>query len=374
MRASLVHANRDLLHQIEVVQSAIGGTPTVRELTAFAGHVSQVCAQLRADVLRTLKDLEFDLPDTLPDILDQTQRTTQLFDLINARFAAPIIRHRPEDRLALLVLRWLHDSHAATVSLPFGISDGVFAVYPTDRVPPIYLLPVSRRLTLLYLPLLFHEFGHLLYVCRKREMDDLVADFQRRVGDVLAPATVRQRGAGSSDDSFRQRVMTVWYNWVQEFFCDAVGLAIGGESFLKSFSHYFHLRSTEEYYVPQKDQLMRRHPVTRLRARLLIDKGEQAGLHSVTEQIQQSWNDAAGLMNIREDYEGTWLEELFVPLRRTLDDMLEEAHPETSASQNTVAKFNPVSLTSEAWRRFEQDPGSYGPWERQAIEECLRTA
>ncbi|GMU82443.1 MAG: hypothetical protein AMXMBFR47_23140 [Planctomycetota bacterium] len=374
MRTALVQSNRDLLHQLEVVQTAIGNTPTVRELTAFAGQVSQVCAQLRADVLRNLKDLEYDLPDTLTDILDQTQRSTQLFDLINSRLAAPIIRHRPEDRLALLVLRWLHDSHPGTVSLPFGVSDGVFAVYPTDKVPPVYLLPVSRRLTLLYLPLLFHEYGHLLYICRKRELDDLVADFQRRVGDVLAPATVRQRGGAAADDSFRQRVVTMWYNWVQEFFCDAVGLAIGGEAFLRAFSHYFHLRSIDEYYVPQRDQLVRRHPVTRLRARMLIDRGSKLGLQEITDSVQRAWTDAAGLMNVREDYEGTWLEDLFVPLRETIDDMLEEAHPEVANARDAVPRTNPVLLTKEAWSRFQQDPTTYAPWERQAINDFIKAA
>jgi hypothetical protein len=57
---------------------------------------------------------------------------------VNTRLAAPVVRARPEDRLGLLVLRFLHDSNTKTASLPFGLSDGSFAIYPTDKIPPIY--------------------------------------------------------------------------------------------------------------------------------------------------------------------------------------------------------------------------------------------
>ena len=145
----------------------------------------------------------------------------------------PIVRAKPDDRLGLLVLRWPHDSHPKTASLPFGLSDGNFAIYPTPQVPPIYLLPVSRQHTLLYLALLFHEFGHLLYACHKPEMDELVREFQTLVSDYFAPQVVRDRAAGYFDDSFRGRIVTAWYAWAQEFYCDAVGLTIGGPCFLK---------------------------------------------------------------------------------------------------------------------------------------------
>ncbi len=103
-----------------------------------------------------------------------TQSLSNVFEVVNTRLAAPVVRARPEDRLGLLVLRFLHDSNTKTASLPFGLLDGSFAIYPTDTIPPVYLVPTSRQTTLLYLPLLFHEFGHLLYARYKAEMDELV--------------------------------------------------------------------------------------------------------------------------------------------------------------------------------------------------------
>lgn len=208
MRAYLMEANHDLLLQIEVVQELLGAARVQAELTHYLGQVAQLCAALRQQAMRNLKDLEYDVDETTDDILAATQSLTAYFELVNARLASPIVRARKADRLGLLTLRWLHDSTPQTAVLPCGMADGNFAIYPTSQVPLIYLTPVTRQVTLLYLPLLFHEFGHLLYACHKEEMDDLVKEFQKTVAVALAPTSVRdQRGVSRSAD-FRRRAVT----------------------------------------------------------------------------------------------------------------------------------------------------------------------
>src|SRR5205814_7755143 len=129
-----------------------------------------LCEAMRQRAQRNLLDLSYGVESTYSDILSATQNLSTFFEIVNSRLATPAARGRPDDRLGLLVLRFLHDSHTKTASLPFAISDGSFAIYPTEQVPPIYLVPTSRQMTLLYLPLLFHEFGHLLYRRHKAEL------------------------------------------------------------------------------------------------------------------------------------------------------------------------------------------------------------
>jgi hypothetical protein len=379
MRAHLTEANHDLLYQIEIAQELIGQSIVSGELAPYLGQISCLCAGLRQQALRNLKDLSYDLPDTLYDILQATQGLTTAFELVNSRLALPIVRAKPGDRLGLSVLRWLHDVHPKTASLPFGLTDGNFAIYPTPQVPPIYLLPVSRQHTLLYLALLFHEFGHLLYACHKPEMDDLVREFQTLVSDHFAPRIIRDRAASSYDESFRGQIVTAWYAWAQEFYCDAVGLTIGGPCFLKAISHFFRTRSTDQFYLPRDEQLRRKHPVTWLRLKLLVDRAKKYGLNELANRIDQAWSEAAATIGIREDYEGTWADELLVPLRKFLDDMLEESQPcafmgEADRSSDRVAANGiPVDLFNTAWRKFEEDHSSYRTWERQAIQDFLQS-
>ena len=370
MRRRLIETNQDLRQQLRVLRDSLSSTDVAPLMETFVQNVVEICNEIEVEVERQLKDLEYGLEDTFPDILSATQLALQLFDLVNTRLASPITRYNNEDRLALRILHGLHESHEVTRSKSFAISDGGFAVYPTPELPVVYLLPLSRRTTLLYLPLLFHEFGHLLYACQNQELDDLVHEFQSTVARTLAPKTLRDRGGAHPDDSVRQAIVSSWYSWAQEIYCDAVGLTMGGASFLKAFSHYFRFRSVKDYYRPRDEQLQSRHPVTRLRTRLLLDRAREYGLQSIADNVEEVWILTAQLLEVDEDYEGTWVESLYLPLRRTLDDMIEETQPQDFRQRDEAS---PLTLIDEAWTRFETYTEGFSDWERAAIDELLRS-
>lgn len=376
MRDLLVSANKDLLHQIMTTQELLGAASVSAELTRYRSDIERICEHLRLSVLRSLKDLQYNLPDTFPFILQQAQQWTTVFELINTRLVGPVIRSKPEDRIALIVLRWLHDEHPKAAGRSFAVSDGGFAIYPTADWPVLYFLPSSRQRTLHYLPLMFHEFGHLLYVLCLREMDELVADFQIIVSDALAPMTVRHRSGRDASDDFRKQAVLAWYEWVQEFFCDAVGLTIGGPCFLKAFWNYFRSRSVDEFYLPRNKQLVSRHPVTWLRIRMLVDRAKKLGLAEIADEIDQGWHITAKTLGVREEYEGMWEEDFFSSLRKTIDDMLEEASPRTFTTDDFKSYEETGSLLSmlnKAWQAFEANPGTYRAWEKGMIDFLLKS-
>lgn len=374
MRDLLVSANKDLLHQITTTQELLGAATVPAELTRYRSDIERICDQLRLGVQRSLKDLQYNLPDTFPLVLQQTQQWTSVFELVNTRLVGPVIRSKPEDRIALILLRWLHDEHPKAAGRSFAVSDGGFAIYPTADWPILYFLPSSRQRTLHYLPLLLHEFGHLLYVLCEREMDELVADFQIVVSDALAPMTVRHRAGADANDGFRNQAVLAWYEWVQEFFCDAVGLVLGGPCFLKAFWNYFRTRSIDEFYLPRNKQLASRHPVTWLRIRMLVDRAKKLGLAAEAEEIEQGWHVTAKTLGVREEYEGMWTEEFFIPLRKTLDDMLEESSPRKFSTEDLkpfAQTGSLLALLHEAWAAFESNPASFRAWEKGMIELLL---
>ena len=373
----LQQANLDILHQIEILQDLIGSVSVPGELMPYVVCISGRLEALRSAGRRNIQDLQYGIPETIPDILSATQSLMQEFELVNSLYASPITRGSEGDELALSLLRWLHDSHPKTKQLAFGLSNGNFAIYPTPKIPPIYLLPVSRQHSLLYLSLFFHEFGHLLYAHHKPEMDDLVRDFLQVVGDHVSPQAMRDPSTSGRDDEFRLQLLSVWYAWVQEIFCDAVGLSIGGPSFLKALSHFSCIRSPEQYYVPRGKQLQRKHPVTWIRIKMLVDHARKLDYVVLADDVERGWCDIARTMKIREDYEGTWAEEFLLPLRKAVEDMLEEAQP----PQADQKAFNPSShedysdpvwLLNFAWHMFEADSKTYKSWERTAIQKYLQ--
>jgi len=372
MRRMLEDSNLDLVRQSRLLIDLIDQALSAPLLAPYRQRVRDLCAQMAADAQRNLDDLKHDLPSTFEAILSNTQAVASYLDIVGSRFTGPILRGRVDDDVMLAVLQWLHSTHAMTKSHPFAFGDGGFSVYHDLKFPTIYFLPASRQLTLLYVPLFFHEYGHVLYRFHKPEMDDLVKEFQQVVSAHAAPATIRERGTGGQDDDFRAKLVLAWYPWAQEFFCDAIGLTIGGAAYLQAFSHYLRLRSKEQYYRPRKAQLESRHPVTLLRVRMLADRARKLGLTSLADSVESAWISCAKLMRITEDYEGTWSDDFLVPLRKTLDDMIEEANPVTSEMLRPTVAASPVHLCNAAWEEFERSQANYAAWETQMVGQIRR--
>ncbi len=125
-------------------------------------------------------------------------------------------------------------------------------------------------------------------------MDDLVGEFQQVVGDVLTPLTRRRRKSAENQETFRQMVLLRYYEWCQEFFCDAIGLRIGGPAFVKALTNYFRLQGAGEFYIPRIKQLTRRHPVSWLRIKMLVDRCQSYGLSEAGAEIESAWHGTAG--------------------------------------------------------------------------------
>ncbi len=374
MHSELIQSNNDLSHQIGTLQQLLGRARIPGELTAYRSEVEAVCEELRRQVRRNLKDLAYDHPDTFSNVLRQTQRVMTELEVMNAYYAGPLLRSREDDRLALIVLRWLHDEHPRTARRAFALTDGQFAIYPDLRYPSLFFLPCSRRRTLLYLPLLFHEFGHLLYAMHRPEMDDLVLEFQETAANVFAPTTRRQGTSSAQQDAFQAQLVLAYYPWCQEFFCDAVGLQIGGPSFLHAFVNYFRLQGTHAFYVPREKLIHKEHPVGWLRVRSLIHRAERLGYSAAAANSATVWRNTANQLGVMEDYEGTWSEELFGPLQEMLDDMVEEsgarsATPAETESKTLTNAASIIAVLNAAWAAFESDATAFITEEAAAIEK-----
>ena len=371
MQRTLIESNLDLLDQSRLLVKLIDAAPKRALLAPYAQHVRNLCSHLAIAAQQNLDDLSHNIPSTFEAVLSNTQGVASYLDVIGSRFTGPILRGRDDDEVMLAVLRWIHATHQKTATMAFAIADGGFAVYNDSTYSTIYFLPASRQITLLHVPLFLHEFGHVLYRCHKPEMDDLVREFQRIVAAHATPTTIRERPGQSSDGDFRNRLVVAWYPWAQEFFCDAVGLTIAGPIYMKAFSHYLRLRSSEQYYRSRSHQLDSRHPVTVLRTRLLADRARAMGLGALADTVESTWAACAKLMRAKEDFEGTWSDELLIPLRKMLNDMIEEIAP-VRWSPAKSSDDSPLQLVEEAWEVFEQSPDQFVGWEERAILEIRR--
>ncbi len=344
-----------------------------QEWQNYCNWTQDRCTSIHRIVDRNLRDLDYDQPTLLPDILSQTQAVTRTFFQL-ARQASPVLRGSEVDRAALRVLLWTHLSHPKTRNIPMAVSNEDFSVWPV--IPTMYLLPCTVQQSLLYMPLFFHEFGHLLYALHHLEMDELVKSLQEEIAEILLPMSHLDDAMAADVLQEQQIVIERWYEWTQELFCDAVGLTIGGSSFVRAFSTYLRMRGRDHFCVPKHDLELQSHPVTWLRVRMLAKRLRNTNQAKLADDIERDWEQIAGAMMVTEDYFGFYTEEFLEPVQATLSDMLTEAGPvglESPAmtSPPVSGYSNPVPILTEAWQHFLASPASYEEWEGEALSTLL---
>lgn len=334
------------------------------------------CRDLSKLVDRNLRDLNYHQANILPDVLSQTQGISRAF-LQLSRLASPVLRGSTGDQAALRILLWLHMSHSKTKDVPVAVSNEDFGIWPV--IPTMYLLPCTVQHSLLYLPLFFHEFGHLLYALHHPEMDPLVKELQEKIAELLVPLSQMDDMMAAQEMQERQLVVERWYEWTQELFCDAVGLTIGGSSFVHSFSTYLRMRGRDQFFVPRENLEGQAHPVTWLRIKILAARLRSAGNANLANSIEKEWSHLADIMKVKEEYFGFYAEEFLEPVQATLNDMLTEAGPvgvdrSASLAPSVGEYFNPVPMLMSAWDSFLASPDSYDVWETKALEALLAPA
>lgn len=172
-------------------------------------------------------------------------------------------------------------------------------------------------------------------------------------------------------------IVDTWYEWAQEFFCDAVGFVMGGPAFAYAFSMYFRVLGCNEYRVPREELAHRSHPVTWIRIQLLAARARRMGYNDVATDLEEKWKQVAEALGIIEVYNGFYAPRFLHVIPQKLDDMLTETAPrefqesEISTQELESTFTSPVALLNRAWQKFQDNPDGYREWEENAIARFL---
>jgi hypothetical protein len=372
IRETLRRKNQDLEQDLEKIVGFVGGARVVAELEAYRLALLTRARQLLAVSRANLTWLEIGPDSLLADVLSETSTLLQHVRLVKFRYLRGLYRATDWDRVCLQTIAWLHGQHPQTMRYPAVFADDDVSIVPS-RDLPLYFFPCLEQRGLRFQPLLFHEFGHLLYKCHERELDALVGEFQQTVEAELLPASQRNDQYAQEQARLRQSIVETWYKWAQEFFCDAVGLAIGGSSFLNALSEYIAKFQPTDYSRQPSDLHGSSHPVSWLRIRLLAERAERNGFRRGAERVLEHWNDTADLLRVTEDHHGFYSTSLKTPLVKTIDDMMVEAAPYQCKDREAggigweLRPLNLVALLNKVWLEYIEDPSGFQGWEASLL-------
>lgn len=378
MKEALLRYNEELLRDIELIRKLLEAKSSVIsfELKPFYERILEACDQYRQRAEENLRLLGLGM-DIYRDVLSETQNLTIVFRIFNVRLVNPILRADTIGDLALKMIYWLHVSHAETRRIPAAVGDGEFSSYPAEWIA-IYYVPIVEQSRLLYLPMCFHEFGHVLYECHKQELDNLVRELQQKIKEILEPFSQREDAIDQRERRRRNTVAERWYEWTQELFCDAVGFHIGGPAFVKAFSEYFRMLSREEYFLSFDELIGRIHPVTWLRVRILASRVRKSGYKREADAFEDEWAEVAETLEISEDYSDFYFSEMLNDIQRTIDDMLEETSPiffedEIARGNSHEQENDPnvIKIINEAWNQFVSNAETFTLWQSNTIGDYI---
>lgn len=377
VRQLLEQRNRELLRELEQLRGLVQRADIPSELAMYRENVLERCDFLCKFVDSVMELLRLNNDDIIDDVISKTQSVTQSVRRLTSMGVVPILRGTSADRSTLKTIQWLHQSKAKTKIYPAVFMSGNIAVWPFVHEPPLYVFPMLEQRGLLYQPLLFHEYGHFLYALHKQEMDALVSDLRYGIDEALTPLSYRNSRYAEGQIIERQIIVDTWYNWAQELFCDAVGFAIGGPSYLYAFSNYLGLRDRGSYYRQKESLQKSAHPVTWLRIHFLTRQAIASGFSEIANSIENEWMGIARVLGVSEDYHGYYDPCLDEAIQETLQDMLEEADPR-NYTPSEVTEFgwdpsvhSPVRLFNSAWQAYRKQPAEYAAWEESQIHAWL---
>jgi hypothetical protein len=294
--------------------------------------------------------------------------------ILSAKYISPLSRYSKSDNISIMLLKWLHDQHSQSKDVPFAVSDGNFSIYPSKEIPVIYYLPSSSQKSLLHLPLFFHEFGHYLFEVHRKEMNDYIISMQDGMEELLLQPYQQNDDRFHRERKKTKNIIETWYDWIEEIFCDLVGLTIAGPDFLKTFSLYLRMSGREAFYLSDKELENSTHPVSWIRIKFLVDRAKKMDFVNEANQIEVEWKKMATLMNMTPVYHGYYSAAYDTLINEALDSMLEEASPiryvdYVSISDEFVpGRDNFIQLMNVAWRIQEKKHGLYESWETEVIE------
>jgi len=364
----------ELLRRIALAKQTLHSRTYPSEVHLCHQWVCQSLSGWETEIKRILRYLNLGLDDK---ILEQTwynelASINSEIEVLDVYFIHPLFRTTSHDILPLRVIQQIHSLHRQTISKPFLLSNGSFSIAPSENAPTLYWLPVTSQLSLLHFPLFFHEFGHQLFLLHKEEMEALIREFQNKLASYLKPIV------SQSDDKYRSYfdrasdIVETWREWIEELFCDAVGLSIGGKSYLLAFSNFIRLGGVKEYFVPEIYLSKRSHPVSLLRIRFLSERAQSLGLGEIADQLMNEWLAVSNSLGLPEDYFGYFDDMYKQDITNIIDDMLTEANPVSFGSLPVTDSIDYFKLIESAWENFISNPDEYSLWEHEKLAEILK--
>lgn len=362
---------RQLARRCVALRDRLAALPADPEVRDHAIGAYQAVETIRREVEQLLADPSLGVPALLPNHLQLYKRWNELAMLVES-YPLPFVERfaDPDRRLTRLARRLAHQvgwPHAPPLVAAFSTQ-----YYWTLAAFDIVCTPAAETMTLLGLPDLCHELGHILLLRNEavllgnflQELIGYVDAEQRRVAAQQRPREYM---------ALYHHLLVQWRDrWLREFVSDMVATFLVGPAF-----GWQHVRlcagQSQSAFHPTLGEAAE-HPADEARLRGIVAVLEAVGRGDAGAAVNGLWGHFLQIRGeaVAPDYGVCYPQALLDTLARCV-----VAGCRTLGLRGFDAAGHPatdvIALIDEAWQRFLADPTTFGAWEGPRIEELWRT-
>ncbi|MGN6195350.1 MAG: hypothetical protein ACTHOB_10450 [Ginsengibacter sp.] len=357
----------DLLHRIDVVVSDIKGMVHHKDIKdRFINDTLNQFSIIRNELQSALDTGVLEIESLAENNLYKYNRVHREFKAIHSYRYLAIKNYKEPEVFFYQLITQIYTEHRIN-ALPPIVSTISNHDYYYWAVPyfEIIALPSGEEHSLLNLPDMYHEIGHLLHSMfggKSCEASGIIIDkhFAKEI------VRVQDDGTAAHFQEKLEKAKYLWQaSWLEEFNCDLVGTYMTGASYawtnlkLLTTGH----GSTKIFEYSQS------HPADEARMRIIILMLEKLGLADDKNRVEAAWKVFLKDTEVFKpnDYSLLYPQKILQHIVDELFDFYQNAdlasHPELLSKGGTSISC----LLNDAWNNAQANPTDYFTYETKAV-------
>jgi hypothetical protein len=361
----------DLAQRCALLRSRVAAIPADPDVRDHALLAYQIVEHVRRDVAQLVKDPSLGVPVLLRNHLHLYKRWNELASFVESYTLPYIERYAEADRRLTSLCRRLAEQVRWPTPLPLIAA---FSNQYYWTMPDLNLIcaPATEGMTLLGLPDLCHELGHILLHYEATFTGDFVRDLAAYIAHEQRRVAAQQRPP--EYQRLYNLLFAQWHDaWLREFVADMVATYLMGAAFGWQHVRLCAGRSQGAYHPALGEAA--EHPADEARLRGILAVLELMGAQEVRDGIDGLWHDYLAVSGETKptDYEVCYPQRLIESLARHTVEGCRALGLRGFDQLVAPLKADDIpSLLSEAWQRFLADPQAYVDWEREQLQILWR--
>ncbi|MDF2188323.1 hypothetical protein [Paraflavitalea sp. CAU 1676] len=359
----------DLLHRIDIVVADINGRsihPDIRN--RFIAETNKQFSDIRDEIISTINGGDLDLPQMEGNNLYKFNGLYRTFMAIHSYRYLAIRNYDDPEIFFFKLISKIYSEHRISAIPPIVSTisnhDSYYWAVPYFE---IIALPCGEEYSLLNLPDMYHEIGHLLHSMFQGKSCEISSGVIEQHFD-RELVRIQDEGLGAHYADAIDEAKYLWKeSWLEEFSCDLVGAYMTGAAYgwtnLKLLSTG---RGFGKIYERNES-----HPADEARMRLIICMLDKLGLHQEKAEIELAWQIFLQETHPQVPKEHALLYPDYL-LQHVIDEFFAFYQNADLVSYPELAQAGHLSVAqvlNKGWRQAQTNSANYYKYETDAINE-----